>query len=104
MTNKADKRKVSEFDSTIRRRLSNSPSRTLSENQVAQPIQPANCEAQGQVYSSEEQALEVLVESIVAKLADSPKEQNEMAEFLDMILETDPELRSEILASTTIRK
>jgi len=56
------------------------------------------------VYSSEEQALRVLVESIVAKMGDSPQERIEMAEFLDMVLDTDPELRSQILAQTTIRK
>jgi hypothetical protein len=104
MTKKACKQQEAQFEGKVRRRLSNTPSRTLAESRVAQPVQPPSREAPGQVYSSEEQALEVLVESIVGKLADSPKEQREMAEFLDTVLETDPELRREILASATIRK
>ena len=88
----------------LQRQLVNTPSRTLGESQVVQSVQPAVDAPVGQVYSSESQALEVLVESLVSKLADSPQEQLEMAEFLDMVLETDPELRSQILAQTTIRK
>jgi hypothetical protein len=101
MTKKLGNLKVATSNSKTRRRLTNTPSRTLAENQVAanSPQPPA-----GQFYSSEKQALEVLVGGIVGKLADSPKEQLEMAEFLDMVLETDPELKREILAATTIRE
>jgi hypothetical protein len=104
MTKEAAKQKVAQFNRKVGRRLSNTPSQTLREGQVAQSVQQPSCETPGQVYSSEEQALEVLVDSIVGKLGDSPTEQREMAEFLNMILETDPELRSEIVASARIRK
>lgn len=101
MTNKRSNLKVATSESKARRRLTNTPSRTLADSQEAANRSGA---PGGQVYSSEKQALEVLVGGIVSKLADSPKEQLEMAEFLDMVLETDPELKREILAATTIRQ
>jgi hypothetical protein len=104
MTNKLKEQQEVGVGKKPTRRLLNTPSRTLAENQAADSGQDVVDAPGGQVYSSEEQALEVLVGSIVAKLADSPKDQLEMAEFLEMVLDTDPELRSEILAETTIRK
>jgi len=65
---------------------------------------PAQALIGTQVYSSEEQALEVLLESVVGRLADAPESQQEMREFLSMILDTDPVLKEEILQATTIRK
>jgi hypothetical protein len=86
---------------TTGRRLVNSPSRTLQENQAN--VEQLNLEGQP-VYDSEESALEVLVEGIVRKLEDSPKEQKEMAEFLTMLLDIDPALRGEVLATVKVRE
>lgn len=57
-----------------------------------------------QVYSSEEQAIEVLLDNVVGRIADDSQDQREMREFLSVILDTDPTLKQEILQSTTIRK
>lgn len=57
-----------------------------------------------QVFSSEEQALSFLVDSVTSKLVDSGPEKAQMHEFLSLLLDTDPTLREEILAAVTIRK
>ena len=57
-----------------------------------------------QVFSSEEQALSFLVDSVTGKLGDSEVERTQMHEFLNLLLDTDPTLREEILAAVTIRK
>jgi hypothetical protein len=92
--------------SKVKRSLVNSPSRSLAASQSAPGEQFTQQEQpQGkQVYDSEEGALEVLVESIVGKLGDSPRERREMADFLNMLLETDPTLRHEVLSGVVVRK
>jgi hypothetical protein len=58
----------------------------------------------GQVFDSEEGAINFLLDSVVRRLgADSP-EGRDMHDFLDMVLESDPSLREELLAGATIRK
>ena len=107
MTKKATREQTERVPARKARRFVNTPSRSFEGNQMAQTAcgTAENSQELGkQVYSSEEQALEVLVDSVVGKLAGSPKEQREMADFLEMILDTDPALRSEILAHTTVRK
>jgi hypothetical protein len=107
MTKKATKTQEEQAQPQFKGRLTNTPSRTLqSSAQVVDGARERGLaeDLTKQRYSSEEQALEVLVDSIVSKLVDSPAEQAEMREFLDLILETDPPLREEILASTSIRK
>lgn len=86
--------------------LVNTPSRSgisqvqdLSANMVVDAV-----ESQGQLFSSEGQALELLVGSIVDKLSDGSKDKAEMADFLNLLIDTDPRLREEILAGVTIRK
>jgi hypothetical protein len=63
------------------------------------------CEVDGerQVFSSEEQALEFLLGSVVEKIGDDPTAKAEMADFLTMLLDTDPELKDEVLAGVAIR-
>jgi hypothetical protein len=108
MAKKATKTQEQQAASQFKGRLTNAPSTTL--NSSARPVAREGGEqvvAEGmrkQVYSSEQQALEVLVDSIVGKLSDTPEERAEMQDFLEMILDTDPMLREEILASTAIRK
>lgn len=57
-----------------------------------------------QVFSSEEQALEFLLGSVVEKIGDDATAKAEMADFLTMLLDTDPELKDEVLAGVAIRK
>ena len=86
--------------------LVNSPSRSAEQQGVAaEPTRSALAQTLGtQVFSSEEQALEVLVAQVVSRFEDDPEEQAEMREFLNTILDTDPVLRSEILSGATIRR
>ena len=106
MTKRAHKLKVAARPGAkVRRKLVNSESQTLQNSQQGAELRELSESRVGtQVYSSAEQALEVLVEGIVGKLGDSPREQLEMAEFFNMLLDTDPALRDEVLANTTIRK
>ena len=107
MAKKATKTQIEQAQPQFKGRLTNTPSTTLESGAQAasRPVeQNVSEKIATQVYSSEDQALEVLVDSIVGKLSESPKERAEMEEFLKLIIDTDPALREEILASTTIRK
>lgn len=85
--------------------LVNSPSRSADQSVGSESTRSSLAETLGtQVFSSEEQALEVLVSQVVSRFEDDPEEQAEMREFLNTILETDPILRSEILSGATIRR
>jgi hypothetical protein len=80
-------------------------SRSTHEGQTSLAVSSGSDEEVGrQVYSSDAQALEVLVRSIVGKVSDSPEGEREMAEFLHTVLDTDPTLRQEILAGISVRK
>jgi hypothetical protein len=107
MAKKATKTQQEQAQPQFKGRLTNSPSTTLrsSSQSASRGLEHSVYENKTtQVYSSEDQALELLVDSIVGKLSDTPKERAEMEQFLKMIIDTDPALRDEILASTTIRK
>ena len=86
-------------------RLFNAPSRSAEaphgEATTRSPIAQSFAK---QVFSSEEQALEVLLEQVVSRYEQDPEEQAEMRKFLSTVLETDPDLRSEILAGAVIRQ
>ncbi len=58
----------------------------------------------GQVFESEEGAINFLLESVVRRLGSDTPEGADMHDFLDMVLESDPTLRDELLAGATIRK
>jgi hypothetical protein len=86
--------------------ISNSPSTTSREatSQEAVIDQQQADPFTGHVFDSEEGAINFLLESVVGRLgADSP-EGRDMHDFLDMVLESDPSLREELLAGATIRK
>jgi hypothetical protein len=92
-------------------RIFNAPSRTgaashLTSSATSDVVEQkmALSAIAGQVFSSEEQALETLLSNVVGRFSDDPSERADMADFLEMILDTDPGLREEILAGTTIRK
>jgi hypothetical protein len=57
-----------------------------------------------QCFSSEDQALSFLVENIVDKLGEGSDDRSQMHEFLQLLLESDPVLREEILAGVCVRK
>lgn len=84
----------------------NTPSRSRDQHvqeNVARP-ETRSEELPQQLFSSEEQALEFLVESMVQKLGDSTQEKADMADFLNLLLDTDPMLKEEILSGVNIRK
>ncbi len=103
---KSNLKVVTTPEPTAKRQLVNTPSRTAEQQPAAQEsVRSSIAEGLGaQVFSSEEQALEVLVSQVVSRYEDDPEEQAEMKEFLNTILETDPVLRSEILSGATIRR
>lgn len=63
-----------------------------------------------QSFSSEEQALSFLLNSVIEKLGDGEKlrgggaESTQLHEFLKLVLETDPDLREQVLSGIAIRK
>lgn len=108
MSKKRSSLKVVEYVSNPARKgqLVNTLSQSLAQQDVAaEPTRSTLVQTLGtQVFSSEEQALEVLVSQVVSRFEDDPEEQAEMREFLNTILDTDPVLRSEILSGATIRR
>ena len=58
----------------------------------------------GQIFSSEEQALSFLLNSVTEKLGDVGLESSQLHEFLSLVLESDPQLREQILSGVSIRK
>jgi hypothetical protein len=84
--------------------VADQPSSEPFNSQKGSAESPAQALIGTQVYSSEEQALGVLLESVMGHLADAPESQEEMREFLSMVLDTDPVLKEEILQGVTIRK
>jgi hypothetical protein len=96
---------VSTPESKTKGALVNSPSQTAEPILITQIGRSGVAEAFGkQVFSSEEQALEMLVDQVVERYEDDPEEQDEMRRFLNTVLETDPVLRSEILSGAVIRR
>ncbi len=87
-----------------KRSLENVPSRSSAR---ATPKSLTIIESDEEVrheFGSEDQAIDFLLGSVVDKLSDNPDDRADMADFLGMLLETDPELKEEILASVAIRK
>jgi len=97
---------ITDSKSTAKGILVNSRSRTALQQSAAQDSgrSPISEGFAKQVFSSEEQALELLVSQVVSRYEDDPQEQAEMRKFLQSVLETDPVLRSEILSGATIRR
>jgi len=101
-----NKRKVLETHQQASRcSVENKPSRSLGATAIhfAPDVRIDNANAQQQVFSSEEQALEFLLSGIVEKMGGASEERSEMADFLGMLLDTDPELKAEVLAGVSIR-
>jgi len=86
------------------RSIENAPSRsTVSVTPKSLTIIEAEEDVR-QEFSSEDQAIDFLLGSVVDKLSENPEDRADMADFLGMLLETDPELKEEILANVAIRK
>ncbi len=58
---------------------------------------------QKQLFSSKEQALEFFVGSVLDKLGGESEERAQVHEFLELLLETDPALKDDLLAGVAIR-
>ena len=59
---------------------------------------------QGHTFESEDSAIEFLLSSVVSRLGVGTPEGADMQDFLDMVLQSDPSLREELLAGARIRK
>lgn len=57
-----------------------------------------------QSFSSEQQALDFFMESIVSKLEQNSSKRAEMQQFLQVLLETDPLLKEALLDGVNIKK
>ena len=57
-----------------------------------------------QCFSSEDEGLSFLVETIVDKLGEGSDDRSQMHEFHKLLLESDPLLREEILAGISVIK
>jgi hypothetical protein len=102
MTKKALKVAV---DKVVTRSIENVPSRTAARpTPKSLAIIEADDETARHEFSTEDQAIDFLLGSVVDKLSDNPEDRADMADFLGMLLDTDPELKEEILANVAIRK
>lgn len=91
-------------EKVITRSIENAPSRS-SVRAAPKSLTIIEADEEGrQEFSSEDQAIDFLLGSVVDKLSENPEDRADMADFLGMLLETDPELKEEILANVTIRK
>ena len=61
-------------------------------------------EGSKQTFSSDEQALSFFIESIADKLGEAGDDRAQMSEFLNLLLESDPVLREEILSGVSAGK
>lgn len=61
-------------------------------------------EAQKQVFQSEEDALAFFFTRLVESHPGDPAEGAQMREFLEVLLETDPQLREDLLSTVSIKK
>jgi hypothetical protein len=57
-----------------------------------------------QTFASEQQALQFFTESIASKVEGDPGQQADMQQFLQLLLETDPILREELLGGLNVKK
>lgn len=66
-------------------------------------LNAALLEAQKRVFSDEREAIEFFVAHLIGAVQE-PGEQGQMREFLELLLETDPQLKQDLLAGVTSRK
>jgi hypothetical protein len=57
-----------------------------------------------QNFSSEQQAIQFFTESIASKIEEDPAQRADLQEFLQLLLETDPILREELLEGLNVKK
>lgn len=78
------------------------PQRNESPSPVSPVIEELSRLSSERTFTSEEEGLAFLIESVVTKLEGDPTAQGEMRDFLHLLLETDPILREEILVNLKI--
>jgi len=89
-------------DEVLTQRLVNVESRS-TEGLKADEGCCGSCDVEDrQVFSSEEQAIDFLLGNILEKLGDDAEAKAEMADFLTMLLDTDPQLKEEVLDGVAI--
>ena len=109
MTKKATQEKVIERKTTKRKSVTlfddvrgeappvaNEGSSAWAENVVDQ--------ASSQGFSSDNEAIDFLLKSVIENLGDQAPDKAQLQEFLSLLLDTDPGLREEILAGISHRK
>lgn len=60
--------------------------------------------AQKQVFKSEQEALDFFYARLLQEAGGSAQEQAQMREFLELLIETDPLLKEDLLSGVRIRK
>lgn len=80
------------------------PSAPVATDEALSPLVHDLLAGPVQTFSSEDQALSFFIESIADKLGEAGDERAQMSEFLNLLLESDPVLREEILSGVSIGK
>ena len=102
MTKKAIRTKELRLTKSVVRPLATTKAPTVES--VRSSFADAVLTEASQTLSSEERALDFLVSSITEKLGSEGVERTQMHEFLNLILETDPALKEEIMQEISPRK
>lgn len=102
MTKKSANRKLAEVQTKRPRSLALEGIPTIDE--VRSTFTNAFMAEATQAFSSEEQAVSLLLSNITDKLGTEGSDKSQMHDFLRLVLETDPALKDEILEGITIRK
>lgn len=66
-------------------------------------LNAALVEARGRVFDSEQEALDFFFERLL-KVEESAPERHQMREFLELLLETDPMLKEDLLSGVRVKK
>lgn len=61
-------------------------------------------EAQQRTFATEDEALAFFYDKLLEKSGEDPQEQGQMREFLELLVETDPALKADLLSAVSIRK
>ncbi len=61
-------------------------------------------EAQQRTFASEQEALAFFYDKLLSKSAEDSQEEAQMREFLELLVETDPKLKADLLSAVRVRK
>lgn len=74
------------------------------ESSMSEAVKALANHMQTRQFNTEEEAINFLISSVTAKLAEDPTTQGQMKEFLELLVETDPELKQEIVHAIKTRE